>query len=930
MTSDLPLWTEAIIEDSEYQTQELSAERLRLEDVLSRVCHVIKSTFGFDYAAIQLIRPEENFIETVYGSGIAEDWCGRAKHYMETDPDLRDIQADVAKTGHIEIISGNDARFDSWIFERYNHSRLTRVFMPLTMFQDKNGVPCKDCLKALKWEVIPVKQEQGGKRSVIRIDPHLDVDVSIIGTLEAGYEDSNKIIEIEQALAIYKFASECAFDVGKILLPHGLQVLAKKAKDVLGADSATLHFLFDKIQEEYIYQAFSDIASQRLLEIGSIFSQALDDKEIYENKTKIIQSPQDCEELGWHNSKIVEKGIQSVLVFPILVKHSKELSGIKETTGALCLYFTQEQQITEDEISQGQRFANRIADAIWDITTYRQMRDQTRQLRILHALANSLAQIPEHGDLLKYIAQNALNVLAADVVTIYEYLEAEHRFLTPPAVAGKLKVAQKMRTEIGEHDIPFKLIERNEAVYVTHIDKEPLFRVPKGSPFSERERVESVAGILLKVGREVVGTLFVNYRHPHHFSDEEKHLIDILASSAAISVKNQRWLSTISEIDREIISTLDQSKLLTLIAQKSVQITVADIGEIRLLDLGAEELVMLARYPENAPVDEKWNRTSIKGEGQGITGWVAVNRQSRIVDDALEDPIYVSFFPGARSELCVPLLDKDAGLLGVLNVESKSAHAFSERDKRRLEALANQVVIAIKKVQSNDQRVAAERVAALNLIARSVFHRLNNHLGAIQMWAKRISDHGDEYSRELARKIRCQAAGALEDRKRMKSWLDTLEAVDIKQIILTARRRISLPSNVKIKEDYRFSSEDLPKVMGSQDQLEDVFYNLLQNAIDAMPRGGELSVNTMPMPTPQDDQVWLVVQVMDTGIGIPKESLDKIFNPEYTTKENHDGEGLWITKTYIERLGGQLTVDSHVNSGSKFTVVFPGCDIGST
>ena len=102
--------------------------------------------------------------------------------------------------------------------------------------------------------------------------------------------------------------------------------------------------------------------------------------------------------------------------------------------------------------------------------------------------------------------------------------------------------------------------------------------------------------------------------------------------------------------------------------------------------------------------------------------------------------------------MCVPLLDKDSGLLGVLNVESTRVNAFDQRDQLRLEALANQIVIALKNTKNNEQQIA------LNLVTRSTLHQINNHLGAIQVWAKKIIDGGEKYSQDYAQKMDCGAS----------------------------------------------------------------------------------------------------------------------------------------------------------------------------
>lgn len=543
------------------------------------------------------------------------------------------------------------------------------------------------------------------------------------------------------------------------------------------------------------------------------------------------------------------------------------------------------------------------------------MQDQARQQKILHSVVESLAETPEDGNLLNYIAWNTLNILGADIVTIFEYIESERKFVTQPEVAGRLKISREYK-EITEQHIPFRLVKRNENIYAKRTLEEPFFHSFKESNFIKDEKIESTTGILLRVGQEVIGTLFINYRHHHVFSEQEKQIIDIFASSAAIAIKNQRWLEVLREVDREIIATLDQNELLKRIARKVAQVSAAEFGEICLLDLSTQELVIEAIYPENAPINKQLHRFN---DGEGITGWVAKNRQSKLVPDTKLEPLYQSFFNNTRSELCVPLLDKDRGLLGLLNVESTRVNAFDKRDQRRLEALANQVVIALKNVTNNEQQIAAERMETLNLIARSTLHRINNHLGAIQVWAKNIIDGGEKYSQELAKKIRSEVTKALEDRNRIRSWLlDNSTSIDIHQIILTAHNRVIIPANINQELNVPLN---LPKVMGNEIQLADVFYNLIKNAVDAMPNGGKLSINLKTLE--EGKQTWIMVQVIDTGVGIPPEEQDKIFEINYTTKPEHDGEGLWLTRSYIKRIGGQLFVNSVLNRETKFTVLLP-------
>ncbi|MEO0839799.1 MAG: hypothetical protein AAF063_12970, partial [Cyanobacteria bacterium J06643_5] len=138
MTISTPWWIQTIIgELSETQNQELTADFLHQEDILDRICCEIQDKFDFDFVTIQIINPEDNFIETVYGTGIAASWYGRAKCYKEPDSDLVDIHADIAQTGRTEIISGWDERFNQWIYKEYRYENRVRIFVPIFIVKDK-------------------------------------------------------------------------------------------------------------------------------------------------------------------------------------------------------------------------------------------------------------------------------------------------------------------------------------------------------------------------------------------------------------------------------------------------------------------------------------------------------------------------------------------------------------------------------------------------------------------------------------------------------------------------------------------------------------------------------------------------------------------------------------------------------------------------
>jgi two-component system NtrC family sensor kinase len=122
--------------------------------------------------------------------------------------------------------------------------------------------------------------------------------------------------------------------------------------------------------------------------------------------------------------------------------------------------------------------------------------------------------------------------------------------------------------------------------------------------------------------------------------------------------------------------------------------------------------------------------------------------------------------------------------------------------------------------------------------------------------------------------------------------------------------------NVKIEKKIK---PDLPKIMIDAGQIQQVFINILLNAIEAMPRGETLTVSS------EVEDEMTAIQFTDTGIGIPEENLPKIFDPFFTTKEQGKGTGLGLSVSYgiIERHRGKLEVKSQVGKGTTFTVKLP-------
>jgi two-component system sensor histidine kinase PilS (NtrC family) len=112
-------------------------------------------------------------------------------------------------------------------------------------------------------------------------------------------------------------------------------------------------------------------------------------------------------------------------------------------------------------------------------------------------------------------------------------------------------------------------------------------------------------------------------------------------------------------------------------------------------------------------------------------------------------------------------------------------------------------------------------------------------------------------------------------------------------------------------------------IQGDAKRMRQVFWNLLINACQAMPEGGEITVSTMPISRSDDDSGWCEIVIKDTGYGIAHEYLDKIFDPFFTTKTGGTGLGLAIVDRIIEDHGGIIDVDSETGRGTIFRIRIP-------
>lgn len=227
-----------------------------------------------------------------------------------------------------------------------------------------------------------------------------------------------------------------------------------------------------------------------------------------------------------------------------------------------------------------------------------------------------------------------------------------------------------------------------------------------------------------------------------------------------------------------------------------------------------------------------------------------------------------------------------------------------------------------------EELMQQEKMAAIGMLAGGIAHEINNPLGGIlaftQLMIRDCTEghamKGDLEEIERAA-VRCKKiVSDLLDFSRLSKPKDR-QALDVNPLLerLFPFLKMEFKSwNIDLVTQL---DTTIPKVIGSANQLQQVFLNLITNACHAMPKGGKLTVRT----TLQPDRATVSVSVMDTGVGIPRANLSKIFDPFFTTKEPGKGTGLGLSVSYriIKEHKGTIVVDSAEGKGTTFTVSLP-------
>ncbi len=467
-------------------------------------------------------------------------------------------------------------------------------------------------------------------------------------------------------------------------------------------------------------------------------------------------------------------------------------------------------------------------------------------------------------------------------------------------------------------------------------------------------RTQQILCVPIKNRRgEILGVLELLNKRTGDFTPEDEEVLSLLATQMGIAMANAQIydglrtsldrLSRLMKIGAAISSELDLDSLLRTISQTTSHLLQAERSTVFVVDPVKNEL--WSRVAEG--LDNKEIRIPLSA---GIAGLVATTGNPVRISDAYRDPRFnpeVDKKTGyiTRSILCVPMRNRRGQVIGVFQVLNKRDGEFTALDEQLLASLSSQAAVAVEnaKLYEEVQRTLSQLQALDRMktdFLNAISHELRTPLAPILGYTEILLGGGmGPLPNGAARGVQAIA----ESGKRLLNLIESLLAfIRLDQGAMALKRE---PTDVAallaaVAEPFRSRGterkltvtvevpEGLPSVSADPQELTMALNHLLDNAMKFTPAGGVVTVSARAA-TGTDGQPGVEIAVQDSGIGIPKDQQERIFERFYqadsslTRQYGGVGIGLAVVKQTIEAHGSHVVVESEPTKGSTFRFTLP-------
>ena len=438
-------------------------------------------------------------------------------------------------------------------------------------------------------------------------------------------------------------------------------------------------------------------------------------------------------------------------------------------------------------------------------------------------------------------------------------------------------------------------------------------------------------------------------KHVHvvaHALSDESGSVEFVG--AVMDVTERKRVEALRDAESRILEMIARDAPLGEILEKLVRVVEAQFAgllcSVLLLDEDGRHARHGAAPSLPQPYSEAIDGLSI-GPKAGSCGTAMYRREPVIVTDILQDPLWEQYRDvaepyGLRSCWSTPILAHSGKALGSFAMYYRETRSPSPAETRALEMATHLAGIAIERKLAREERerfrqaqadlAHINRVTTMGELTASLAHEVNQPIAAAVTdantclrWLTR--DQPDlEEARQAASRIVKDATRAAEviSRTRLLFRKGTPQRalVDVNEVIremIGLLRSEAMRHSISVRTDLA----DLPQVMGDRVQLQQVLLNLMTNSIDAMKDVDGTRELIICSQQAEDDR--LLVSVIDTGLGLPPEQANQIFDAFFTTKPHGTGMGLRISRSIVEAHGGRLWAAENSSRGASFHLTLP-------
>jgi signal transduction histidine kinase len=539
-------------------------------------------------------------------------------------------------------------------------------------------------------------------------------------------------------------------------------------------------------------------------------------------------------------------------------------------------------------------------------------------------------------------------------ITLYDPRRARVEF--PWVVENETNKLEWGVRELDNNLLPDHVLVNGSALHyerdvATHIKESELTYWPGD------EIPASWLGVPIVFEGKTLGVMIVESNIPGAFDQRAATLLSAIAGQTATALERVRLdedlarrirdLDAVNTFGQKLSSEiqLSESEILNLIHEQASELMDTENMYIALYDRETDTVRFGLMY-----VDGKPTYVESRRGGKGRTEWIIRNREPIL--DLTKEQSQAWYKMDGRQEyigepfaswIGVPMIVRDQ-VIGVIATYNKDKDfVYDEDDLIILSSMANQAAIALDnarllnhinqsvtelKERNNElQRLQGEiadkeQELVTTSIAMDFIHKINNLAGPIAPWITLLKRELSAISVEnplvndYLENIKKDAGLILLEAHELRKPTLDVEEIDVETMVGSIVGQLQMMTTSEIQFEC---APEIPHLFAIQRQLSNAIFSIVENATKAVSQGGEVSI------TVSLDKSYVLIEVSDTGIGIPEDKLKTIFEygKSYWPDGSGTGYGLWRAKRVIENTHGQISVKSEVGRGSTFLIRLP-------